>query len=576
MKNFESEGKKFKSVIRRIVWIPMFTMLFILIITFTACVYSWVNLSNQLIDRNVNSLQVTMAQLEGLMEQVENHHINYVASSDNYRFLNHCDQNTPKEKLVGPTGEVRSWLRNQVNLYNSVRCAFAYYKNIDFLQFIGITNADLQELVREEFLDKESFGHEAKWHVRQVDGQFYLIYVFEFGNFCSGVWMPISQIRDMLGIDNAAYIGSIYIADKDNFNTLSDEQFNQVIMNGPLDQGRLTIDKSDYAHHYVESKERHMRLGILIPRIQVFKNIPAASWLLFAAAIIAVVIVGSVILWLRRRIAAPVKDMDQAMKIIAEGNIDYRLEPPHLNYYNEFDNLAHRFNAMLDELEEVQYNLYETKIREQRAELKYISQQIRPHFILNDLNIIYTYDESEIHLVKKMAKYLSNYFRYIVNLRADFVEVSKELDHVRNYLNIQKERYPDRFDYLVDCSEKTSRMLIPPLIIQTFVENCVKYGMLDDKESFFYVTVLMEGDRILIIIADTGRGFDDATLEKLNAFVQTREYRDDLGVGVQNAVERMDILYGEKVEVHFDNEVTGGALVRILLPAKTEEDDRDV
>ena len=63
--------------------------------------------------------------------------------------------------------------------------------------------------------------------------------------------------------------------------------------------------------------------------------------------------------------------------------MEYRIPLKEKKYFNEYDRLIIKFNEMMDNVNELEFILYKTKIKEQRTELKYISQQIRPHFISN-------------------------------------------------------------------------------------------------------------------------------------------------------------------------------------------------
>ena len=146
------------------------------------------------------------------------------------------------------------------------------------------------------------------------------------------------------------------------------------------------------------------------------------------------------------------------------------------------------------------------------------------------------------------------------------MEVEKELRHVENYLNIQKERYQDRFEFFVEWEIQTERLLIPPLIIQTFVENCIKYAIKHEGTVFIYALASIEKDRLKLMVADTGPGFSKQALEQIRQFIKTREIREELGVGIQNAIERLDILYEGQVEVTVRNALSGGAVVELYLP----------
>lgn len=117
--------------------------------------------------------------------------------------------------------------------------------------------------------------------------------------------------------------------------------------------------------------------------------------------------------------------------------------------------------------------------------MRYLSQQIQPHFVLNTLNILYSYEPEEYPLIQKMILCLSKYFRYIVKVHSDFVELSQELAHIKNYFEIQEARYPEQFDYYVESEEGMDDLLIPPLLIQNFTENSIKYAIDMEKRSVF-------------------------------------------------------------------------------------------
>jgi sensor histidine kinase YesM len=329
---------------------------------------------------------------------------------------------------------------------------------------------------------------------------------------------------------------------------------------------KVNLKGTVYNNYYVTGNNRDIYFGILIPRFSVVKNIPYYMKLIFLIAIFSLILIPVIIYWLQKKIARPLKIVDKAMNYIRKGNMDYRISIAEKNYYDEFDSLISEFNKMMDDINNLQFILYKTKINEQRTELKYISQQIRPHFILNALNIIYTYNIDEFHLAKKMVLYLSEYFRYIINIKVDFVELSEEFRYVDNYMKIQKERYPERFEYFIKAEENVEDCMIPPLIIQTFAENCFKYAIKNKEKLYIHITAQEYEGRLKIKIEDNGNGFSEDALYKLNKFIDTREYQDQLGVGIQNVIERLDILYQKENKIIIKNADTGGAVVELYLP----------
>ena len=559
--------RKFRSVLRDLSVIPIFAMIVTLVICVIACIYSFRNTQEQLAERNQASLRIAMNQLNNLEERIEQPFLEFVAQNENHAFLRRCTEDTPPEKTVRYESNVRKWLDEQVNTFREVQKAFVYYENMGKFQFRGTQGFDVQRYIIEQLSGEAGQLVPNQWQLLCIDKKCYVLYLFQTNHFSGGVWISADNLYTELGLDSEAYPGTVYIVDADGKNTYPEEKLNFSIASDPA-ASTFREGRTEY-RNYVEMEPKEMlSIGFLSPQVTLFGRLPLASRLLFSGAFLAALLVMIVILWLRKQIVRPMRDVDEGMKLIAEGNLDYRLPTTDSRTYNEFDRLAMHFNAMMDELRETQFTLYETKLRAQKTKLRYISQQIRPHFILNALNIIYTYDESEFHLVKKMVMYLTRYFRYIVNLNRDFVEVCDELEHSRNYLKIQKERYPNRLDFLVECEVRAEKVLIPPLIIQTFLENSIKYGMKDEGQSFFFVNVTVKEETAEIFIADTGKGFDDETLLKINRFLENRQEVSGLGVGIRNVIERLDILYNGKAELKFWNEEDGGATILISIPAR--------
>ena len=559
------EDRKFRSILKRLSLIPLLAMTFTVIICIAACVYSMLSSQKQLAERDRNTLRIVVSQMENVMERVEQPFVEYVSTSSDHQFLRKCTENTSHEAAMVYESNVRNWLNERMNMEPLMQTAFVYYPDMEWLQFRGKSVFAVQSYITDQLRNNGEDTDFSGWRLIKVEDSWYLLYILHIGNFYGGEWIPVPELQNSLAFSGEGYSEEIYIADSLGTVTCDNPEAAEEISKNILAES-FRIGKKEYFNISVRGDSHGIYAGFYSLKLNVLMRMPAASIILFALAFLAILVVAVVIFWLQKRIIHPVREIDEAMKIIAEGNVDYRLPVTDTRTYNEFDRLSMHFNAMMDELDETQFKLYETSLREQKTKLNYVSQQIRPHFILNALNIIYTYDESEFPLVKKMVMYLTAYFRYIVNLNKDFVETEQELEHTRNYLRIQKERYPHRFDYMVECGIGAEKLLIPPLIIQTFLENSIKYGMREEGRSFFFVNVSIRDGKAEIFIADSGKGFDEETLRYIHEYQENREYTDRLGVGIQNTIERLDILYGGQAELQFANEETGGATVKIRVP----------
>jgi sensor histidine kinase YesM len=158
--------------------------------------------------------------------------------------------------------------------------------------------------------------------------------------------------------------------------------------------------------------------------------------------------------------------------------------------------------------EERKYKHLQEQEKKTKAELRALVAQINPHFLFNTLNSI----SSLIHLdpdkADEMIQMLSDVFRYSLQSgKKKFVSIRDEVDVVQKYLEIEKMRFAERLTYQIRVDEACLDCAIPPLILQTLVENSVKHGISPKIEGGEIQIVVTNGKRsIEILIEDTGVG----------------------------------------------------------------------
>src|SRR5690606_33314794 len=127
--------------------------------------------------------------------------------------------------------------------------------------------------------------------------------------------------------------------------------------------------------------------------------------------------------------------------------------------------------AMMDEIQRLRVNVYEEQLNKQREELQRLQLQVNPHFFLNSLNIVYNLAKvKNFNLIMEMTSALIQYFRFLFRSNTSFVKLKDELEHTRNYMNIQTLRFPEKLYCNVDAPIYLNDVPVPPLIIQSFVE----------------------------------------------------------------------------------------------------------
>lgn len=252
----------------------------------------------------------------------------------------------------------------------------------------------------------------------------------------------------------------------------------------------------------------------------------------------------------------------------------------------EFAEAGKVLNQRSEEISQLKISVYEEQICRQKVELDYAQLQIRPHFYINCLNIIHSMAQEKLTgEIQEFVVYISRYFRYIFKKGMEPVTVEKELEFCETYLKILECMNDEKYGYRIFCEEGLSEVYIPPLIIQTFVENAVKHNLDGVQRGEICVRVescprqetgLEEGNAGLtegsgadrewmkISVCDNGSGFDDATL----ACFTSGDFGEDgsgYHIGIRNAVERIKMIYGEHACTVFSNLPDGGARVELFL-----------
>lgn len=295
------------------------------------------------------------------------------------------------------------------------------------------------------------------------------------------------------------------------------------------------------------------------------QQLPSIITLLQILSICTLAAVPIIIIALRKWMIIPLGQLSEAMDKVEQGNMDFRIVE--ISSGSEYEQINRHFNQMMDEVEELNDKILDEQLKKKDIQMQFLSQQIQPHFILNAMDIIYSYEPEEYPLIQKMILCLSRYFRYVVNAGKDFVELSQEMEHINNYLDIQHERYPDVFYSNVEYEPEIADCLVPPLLIQSFAENAIKHSInIDNKIDIFIVGQKTDDHRVRIRLLDTGDGISDVTLQKIEDFRRTRTYQEGLGIGIQNAIERLELKYGENSELNISRIEPHGTQIEIIIP----------
>lgn len=418
----------------------------------------------------------------------------------------------------------------------------------------------INRIIEEKEIQKVGY-----WEVVDLETTDIALYVGKHQNAYFGAWFDLNQIlRRIVKEDGNPQIQAFISEDRQIYSEKNAENIDlETVLNNPKKAGYIVIR--------TENKYADFSLIQVISRSTIKNNFSGMTQILSWSMILVLLAIPVILYVLRRWMIVPLNQLSSAMKRIEHGDTEFRITEKSAG--SEFEQINKNFNRMLDEMSELKIDVYEQQLEKEKIRRCFLSQQIQPHFILNAMNILYSYEQDEYPLIQKMILCLSQYFRYIVNANTDFVELKNEMLHIRNYFEIQRARYQEEFFAIVEWDEELDNCLIPPLLIQNFVENAIKHSlMIGNSIDIFVIAKKMGDEKIQIFVADTGKGISDEILEKIKRFRETKQYQDGLGVGIQNAIERLEVLYEGKAELKIGRDRPNGTRVELILERKEKGD----
>ncbi|MGB5893640.1 MAG: histidine kinase, partial [Ignavibacteriaceae bacterium] len=176
-------------------------------------------------------------------------------------------------------------------------------------------------------------------------------------------------------------------------------------------------------------------------------------------------------------------------------------------------------------------------------------------FMFNAMNSIRSLIEEDPDSAKVALTKLSNILRYSLKMeRAESVLLSEEIDAVKDYLDLEKMRFEERLKYSINFSSEAGRVEIPPMMIQTLVENGIKHG----------ISKKTEGGEILI---DSKVENSDLLIEIRNiGYLDKDALKNSKCFGVANTKHRLNLLFGERASFVLTNEDENKVLAKLKIP----------
>lgn len=248
------------------------------------------------------------------------------------------------------------------------------------------------------------------------------------------------------------------------------------------------------------------------------------------------------IIILRKRVVYPLENIALKAKIITEkGNLNIRFETNKV--YREVSFIGEALNEMLTKLERLICEVKEKERVQRILELSVINHQVNPHFLYNTLNSVAVLVAMEDKAnAQRLIKSLSKYYRACLNLE-DLSTVEQELIVAREYINIMLIKNPSLLRVTYEIDEHLVKEKLPRMLLQTLVENCIKYGIKTMDEPLEVKIVVEKDDgkpRMVVRVRDNGKGMEEAIK---NDILKAEKLHDKSGFGLRSIIKRLSLLY---------------------------------
>ena len=469
-------------------------------------------------------------------------------------------------------------LNRDLGLYPIVDCLFYYsLPTKDFMDVCSNPGIFQEKLRVRDFLTASGWiarsamaSNQDKWTIFKVGEEAYLLHTVTNGTSVLGAWVRFKRLLPPLQNTELGAYGEFLFVAKDGTLLTPSASLGAIKLSTPARAMIKGFGGANFLLVKEASISGAFALGALVADKEMLRNLPNFQLVISLMSILAVAILPIYLLVLKRSVLKPLKKIVAATVLVARGDLSHRLEPEKSSL--EFERLRESFNAMLDEIKHLKISAYEERLAKQSAELQQLQLQIKPHFLLNTLNLIYHLAQlGKTDRIQSLIMDMVHYFRFMFRNNLEAIDIKEELALVEAYLRIQNDRSPGSVSLAVAMEPTNLAAMIPPLLIHTFVENAIKHALSLERPLSISIALRMDeqeapGRCLMIVVEDNGPGFPEEVLERIKRETKPSD-QSERHVGIWNVQRRLALIYGGKASFSCSNRAEGGARVEMAVPA---------
>ncbi len=338
---------------------------------------------------------------------------------------------------------------------------------------------------------------------------------------------------------------------------------------------------ADWKKGEIQLNKDGWKLIAAVPHIELTGKINQIKDFTVWIVLIGMIVVTLILFVLVRTFTIPIKNLVLHMDGVKKGLL--HPFPLYHQRQDEIGQLVQGYNQMVSGMSDLLEQTITMESDKRQLEIQTLNYQINPHFFYNTLDAIkWRAEQSNEMTIAVMVRKLANLLRFSLNNGEEWTTVEREIEHARNYLDIELVRSNRSFQVFIQIAPDIRKRKIIKLILQPIMENAVKHGIskLPEGKGKIKLTAKRKGDEIIFVVEDNGPGLKSEQSLKLHT--ESKKERSG-GIGLANVHKRLQLHFGQSYGVSVLPKHDAGFRVEVRHPiveaqrdGRSEENDSSV
>jgi len=397
----------------------------------------------------------------------------------------------------------------------------------------------------------------------------------------------LARLSDLIEDIVLGKTGRLYIVDQ-KLQVLASSEKNLILRELPLDALSLQqlgaasagsiegeFSGQDSFIHFQEIAPNNWKLVGVIASQEFQASAGVVRNRILAGGILVLAVFAAVAVFAAGNITRPIKNICAFMQKVETGDLSLRV---HETGSIEIEQLSQHLNRMIENLAHLLEEMYQEQIFKRKIALKMLHAQINPHFLYNTLeSISWMVESGRREVAVELLESLSTIFRVTLSGGRDIIKIGEELDHAENYLRVQRIRYQDKLDYVINVDEGIKKHEIVKITLQPIIENAIYHGIKPKLNGRGTVVVLghqLDQELIKLSVIDDGVGMSKEKVTQLQAALAEPEINletEGKGYSLINISSRIKLYFGMDYGLVYTSAEGVGTRVDLYLPVSRKD-----